>query len=78
MPNSPRWAKRYRGQRQDWFAYRFAGPESAIDLATHHPEFDAYRWVPLAEAVALAVGFKRAVYEEVASAFAAVAVPAAD
>ncbi len=63
---------RYRGQRQRWFALRFLGEDGDIrlDRNPHHPEFDAWRWVPLAEIPALAVGFKRAVYATLASAFA--------
>ncbi len=72
----PRWASRYRGQRQRWFAFRFLGADAAIDLATAHPEFDAWRWVPLAEAVDLVVSFKRPVYERVAAEFARFATPA--
>lgn len=60
---APRWAKRYRGQEQRWFAVRLRGGEEAIDLETHDPEFDAWRWVTLDEAVDAAVDFKRDVYE---------------
>jgi len=66
----PRWASRYRGQRQRWFAMRFLGTDASIDLATEHPEFDAWRWIPLAETPALVVPFKRSVYQRVAEAFA--------
>src|SRR5262245_62001387 len=70
LDNPPRWAKRYRGQRQHWYALRFRGTDDDIDLATHHPEFDAFRWVPLADAVGMAVEFKREVYAEVGRGFA--------
>jgi putative (di)nucleoside polyphosphate hydrolase len=72
----PRWASRYRGQRQRWFAMRFLGSDASIDLATEHPEFDAWRWVPLADTPALVVPFKRSVYERVAEAFADFSRPA--
>ena len=39
------WGGLYRGQEQKWFAMRFTGNEAEIDLATHHPEFDAWKWV---------------------------------
>ena len=68
----PRWADRYRGQRQQWFALRFLGTDADIDLESHHPEFDAYRWVTLEDGVAGAVGFKREAYELVGTAFAEV------
>ena len=41
---------KYRGQRQRWFALRFLGDDSEIRLDLDpHPEFDAWRWVPLEE-----------------------------
>ena len=62
---------RYRGQRQRWFALRFTGAESDIRLDLDpHPEFDAWRWVALAELPALAVAFKRPIYEVLARSFA--------
>lgn len=61
---------RFRGQRQKWFALRFFGQESEINLATHHPEFDAWRWVGLSELPGLIVPFKRPVYEELVRIFA--------
>ncbi|WP_237215906.1 RNA pyrophosphohydrolase [Falsiroseomonas oryziterrae] len=64
-------AQRYRGQRQKWFALRFRGTDADIRLdADPHPEFDAWRWARLEELPALAVSFKRAIYEELARAFA--------
>jgi putative (di)nucleoside polyphosphate hydrolase len=66
---------RYRGQRQRWFALRFTGEDADIRLdADPHPEFDAWRWVRLEELPGLAVAFKRAIYEELARAFARFAV----
>jgi putative (di)nucleoside polyphosphate hydrolase len=63
-------AKGWKGQRQVWFALRFEGDESEIDLYGHgHPEFEAWRWGELAEAPALVVPFKRPTYEAVVSAF---------
>ncbi|MCC7282053.1 MAG: RNA pyrophosphohydrolase [Acetobacteraceae bacterium] len=62
---------KFRGQTQKWFALRFLGAESEIDLGRdRHPEFDAWRWVALAELPALAVDFKRAIYEVLARDFA--------
>lgn len=68
---------RYRGQRQRWFALRFTGEEADIRLDRDpHPEFDAWRWVGLAELPRLAVDFKRAIYETLARSFAPFAGPA--
>ncbi len=69
-------AQRYRGQRQRWFALRFTGTDADIRLdADPHPEFDAWRWAPIEELPAIAVPFKRAIYEELARSFAALARP---
>ncbi|MFN3625350.1 MAG: RNA pyrophosphohydrolase, partial [Hyphomicrobium sp.] len=46
------WGGRYRGQEQKWFAVRFLGDESEIDIAPaagHKPEFTQWRWAPLSE-----------------------------
>jgi putative (di)nucleoside polyphosphate hydrolase len=64
-------ARGFRGQKQLWFAYRFLGAETEINLAAHHPaEFETWRWVDIQEAIEAVVPFKRAVYEQVAKAFA--------
>lgn len=61
---------KYRGQTQKWFALRFLGADSEIDLKAHgHPEFDAWRWVEIDEVVRLIVPFKRGVYEQVVRQF---------
>jgi putative (di)nucleoside polyphosphate hydrolase len=57
------WKGRYRGQTQKWFAGRFTGTDDDIDLATEHPEFDAWKWVPAAALPNLIVAFKRPLYE---------------
>lgn len=62
------WHGRYRGQKQIWFAARFEGAESEIDLGPregHEQEFDAWRWAPLKELPSLVVPFKRKVYRRV-------------
>ncbi len=67
-------AQGWKGQKQIWFAFAFTGDESQIDLNAHHPpEFDAWRWGALDEAPGLIVPFKRAAYERVVTAFAALA-----
>lgn len=61
----------YRGQRQKWFAFRFHGDETAINLAGHDQiEFDHWCWRPVNECIDLIVPFKRPVYEAVAQGFA--------
>lgn len=62
---------KWRGQKQKWFALRFLGGDADIRLDLDpHPEFDAWRWAPLAELPAMAVPFKRAIYERLARDFA--------
>jgi putative (di)nucleoside polyphosphate hydrolase len=67
------WRGRYRGQKQMWFAARFEGKDSEIDISPrpgHEVEFDAWRWVPVADLPELVVPFKREVYEGVVEEFA--------
>jgi putative (di)nucleoside polyphosphate hydrolase len=67
------WEGRYRGQKQIWFAARFEGDESEIDIgphAGHEAEFDAWRWASVAELPGLVVPFKREVYARVIAEFA--------
>jgi len=73
------WNGKYRGQRQKWYALRFTGRDSEIDVENpaggHEPEFAAWRWEPLANLPGLIIPFKRPVYERVAQEFARFAQP---
>ena len=63
---------RFRGQKQKWFAMRFEGDDTEIDIAPdkgEKPEFDAWRWEPLESLPDLVIPFKRDVYVEVVAAF---------
>lgn len=76
------WGGHYRGQKQKWFALRFSGEDSEIDITapgggSHEPEFDAWKWVPVDELTSLIVPFKRQVYEQVVAEFAPLATPVA-
>lgn len=68
------WGGRYRGQTQKWYALRFTGPESEIDVAHpaggHEPEFSEWRWEPMRNLPDLIIPFKRKVYERVVATFA--------
>ena len=69
------WKGKYRGQRQKWYALRFTGDDSEIDIATpgggaHKPEFIDWRWVAMRELPDLVVPFKRETYERVVREFA--------
>jgi putative (di)nucleoside polyphosphate hydrolase len=68
------WKGRYRGQKQKWFALRFTGDESEINVLApgdgrFKPEFTSWRWEKLERLPELIVPFKRKVYEQVAAAF---------
>jgi putative (di)nucleoside polyphosphate hydrolase len=72
------WNGKYRGQTQKWYAVRFTGTDSEIDIAHpaggHKAEFSAWRWEPVGNLPALIVPFKRPVYERVVREFAPLAV----
>jgi putative (di)nucleoside polyphosphate hydrolase len=59
------WDGRYRGQRLKWFAMRFVGSDRNINLATKHPEFDAWQWIVPDRLLELIVPFKRQLYSDV-------------
>ena len=65
---------KYRGQRQRWFAWRFTGDESEINVAqpgdgSVPAEFDRWRWERLEALPDLIVPFKKQAYLEVVGAF---------
>jgi putative (di)nucleoside polyphosphate hydrolase len=65
------WKGKYRGQTQKWFAARFLGEDSEINLSPpgHKQEFDQWRWVKMHEVIDAIVPFKKPVYEQVIAAF---------
>jgi putative (di)nucleoside polyphosphate hydrolase len=72
------WKGRYRGQKQKWYALRFTGNDSEIDIAHpggghHEPEFIDWRWVEMKALPDLVVPFKRDIYEQVVEAFSGLA-----
>ena len=70
------WGGRYRGQRQKWFAMRFIGTDADINLATEHPEFDAWKWVAADRLPELIVPFKRQLYVDILAEFRQYCLPA--
>ena len=68
------WNGKYRGQTQKWFALRFTGNDTEIDVAHpasgHEPEFMEWRWEELEKLPDLVVPFKRKTYERVVAEFA--------
>ncbi|MEO5808788.1 MAG: RNA pyrophosphohydrolase [Sphingomicrobium sp.] len=63
------WKGKYKGQIQDWFLARFLGEESDIDIATAHPEFNAWQWVEPHRLPAMIVPFKRDMYAKIIEGF---------
>jgi len=69
------WQGRYRGQTQKWYALRFTGPDTEIDIAqpaggAHKPEFINWRWEELSNLPELVVPFKQPIYQRVVQEFA--------
>lgn len=64
------WKGKYRGQKQYWFLCRFLGQDGDIDLATAHPEFNAWKWADPNTLPDIIVPFKRDLYRQVLAAFA--------
>jgi len=63
------WEGRYRGQRLKWFALRFSGADSEINVKTPHQEFSDWKWAPIGDLMAMIVPFKREIYAKVIEAF---------
>jgi putative (di)nucleoside polyphosphate hydrolase len=70
---SQAWSGKYRGQKQKWYALRFTGEESEIDIANpaggHEPEFAEWRWEKMERLPGMIIPFKRKVYEQVIEEF---------
>ncbi|HVV61715.1 MAG TPA: RNA pyrophosphohydrolase [Pseudolabrys sp.] len=68
------WHGKFRGQKQKWYALRFTGQDSEINIRTpgdgHEPEFIDWRWVAIDELPGLVVPFKQATYQRVVAEFA--------
>lgn len=64
---------RFRGQMQKWFAFRFEGEDSEVQIdpppGDHPAEFSEWTWKSMDEVLDLIVPFKRGVYDEVIAAF---------
>ncbi|CAN7664054.1 RNA pyrophosphohydrolase [Bosea sp. LjRoot90] len=69
----------FRGQRQRWVAFRFAGTEAEIDISRPNgdepAEFSEWAWLPLAAMPDRVVSFKRSTYRKLARSFAEFASP---
>ncbi len=63
------WGGRFRGQEQKWFAFRFTGADSDIDLSRAEAEFLEWKWVPMGSLPDLIVPFKRQLYRDLVAEF---------
>jgi len=64
------WKGRYRGQKQKWYALRYLGDDSDIDLtADKHPEFSTWKWADFESIPDLIVEFKRDLYQDIVATF---------
>lgn len=63
------WKGKWRGQDQDWFLMRFLGTDADVDIATKHPEFNAWKWVDPAHLPDMIVPFKREMYRAIVAGF---------
>jgi len=63
------WKGRFRGQKQKWVLIRFLGRDSDINIASEHPEFSRWAWLPPADVLSQIVPFKRSVYAQVLDSF---------
>ncbi len=66
------WQGKYRGQKMKWYALRFTGDESEIDIqspAGHKPEFVEWKWEELRKLPDMIVPFKRNTYARVVAEF---------
>ncbi len=62
--------KKYRGQAQLWYAFKFVGDDSEINLLeSAPPEFQQWDWKPIKSIPEMIVPFKRHVYEAIVCAF---------
>ena len=63
------WNGKFRGQKQKWFLFKFLGEDGDINIATEHPEFSKWKWIPKENLLKEIVPFKKSVYENVLKEF---------
>ena len=63
-------AARWKGQTQQWFLMRFLGSDPEINVATEHPEFSRWKWLPPGLLIGQVVPFRRQIYARVLEKFA--------
>ena len=63
------WKGKWKGQDQNWYLCRFLGTDADVNIATEHPEFNAWKWVSPEVLPELIVPFKRAMYRRLVAEF---------
>ena len=63
------WEGRYVGQIQKWFACRFYGKDEEINLETHKPEFNDWKWIKPQDVMKSVIPFKKRLYRNVLKGF---------
>ncbi len=66
------WGGKFDGQKQKWFAMKFLGINSDIDINTKCPEFSTWKWMTKKQLLDHIVPFKREVYENILSQFSSI------
>lgn len=64
------WGGKWKGQLQDWYLASFLGDDGDVNIATEHPEFNAWKWIEPAHLPDLIVPFKRDLYRRLIAEFA--------
>ena len=59
------WGKKYIGQTQKWFVFKFLGQNNDINVDTNNPEFSEWKWANIESIVDNIVPFKRKVYAKI-------------
>ena len=67
--NKLTWGKKYIGQTQKWFAFKFTGKNNDINVGTEKPEFSEWKWANYNSIVQNIVPFKRNLYAKVMNEF---------
>ena len=65
------WDGKFVGQSQKWFAMEFLGSDSDVNINTKNPEFSKWQWMTKNKLLDSIVPFKKRVYENILSQFAA-------
>jgi len=63
------WGKKYVGQTQKWFVFKFIGKDKDINVETENPEFSEWKWADLHSIIDNIVPFKRKVYSKILDEF---------